>query len=276
MLTACLLLLFANAPEHMPAPVPAEPVPAPAAAPLAAGPIEAPAPGIPDPPPEDADGKWHGSLDLGASVASGNSDTVSASASSTSKKEWEMNRVTLKASWNFAQQEDEITRSTDVTQRRWSAMGKYDRFWTARNYAFGSVAAENDDIADLHLRTIYATGVGRKLLIEEDLKLDGEAGISWIDEDYVGQVDDDHFFALRLATDLDYTISENTKFLQTAEMFPSVDFSEFNGTLDSRLRINMTATMFAQIQWVARYNNNAPPGTGSTDNLWIASLGWTY
>ncbi len=274
----CLLLLFVHVPSELVSSAPvAQPAPALAEALLAtATPAPASSADFTPPPVEDVDENWHGAVAIGASVSSGNSDTISSSASADGKKEWEMNRVMLKANWNFAQQEDDLTGGTDVTQRRWYGQGKYDRFFDERNYWFSSVSAENDDIADLHLRMIYSTGLGRKLIVEEDLKLDGEAGISWVDENYFGQVDDDDFFALRLATNLDYTVTENTTFLQTAEMYPSLDFSEFNGALDSRLRINMTDKLFAQLQWVARYNNNAPPGTGSTDNTWIVSLGLVY
>lgn len=256
----------------------AEPLAAPAAAEpatvatAAADPAALPAPATTDEPDET----WNGSVNLGATISGGNADVVTASAAAEGKKEWEKNRVTLRANWAFAQQEDNTTGVTDVTQRRWTGMGKYDRFWSERSYGLATVSLVNDDIADLHLRSMYGVGAGHKISVEEDFKLDGEAGVSWVDENYFGTADDDDYFALRLAYDLDKKLSETTRFQQTAEAFPSLDFSEFNGTLDSRVRVSLTDKMFAQVQWIARYNNNAPPGTGSTDNLWILSLGWEF
>ncbi len=274
MFTTCAVLLLASAPPVEPvSPAPvveADPLTAPVAEPPAS--LAAPLYRAQDEPDED----WHGTVGLGATITSGNSDIVTASASAGGKKEWDSNRVTLKGSWSFAQQEDTTTGGTDVTQRQWRGMAKYDRFFDERDYGFGSLTLENDDIAFLNLRSIYSVGVGRKFKNEEDLKLDGEVGLAFVDENYVGKAADDEYFALRLASDLDYQVSENTKFLQTAELYPSLDFSEFNSIVDSRLKINMTDATYMQIQWITKYNNNAPPGTGSTDNLWILSLGWEY
>ena len=225
---------------------------------------------------DDGDGEWHGNVALGASTSNGNANVTTASASAEGIKEWDIHRVTLRGGWNFAQQEDQTTGASEVTQRRWNGFAKYDRFLDELTYLYASLAVENDDIAALHLRQIYSLGAGHKFADDEDYKLDGEAGLAYVDENYFGSVDDDEYTALRLAYALFYRISENTTFRQNAEMFPSLDFSEFNGTLDSRIKVNMTDKMFAMLQWIARYNNNAPPGTGSTDNLWILSVGWEF
>ncbi len=230
---------------------------------------------------DDAEPVWKGSVNLGATISNGNTDTVAASVTTDAVKEWDDERLTLKAAWNYAEQGDTVTDGTNVTQRRWNASGKFDHFYSEETFAYASVSAENDDIAFLHLRTIFGAGVGRKFIQEETLKFEGEAGLAFVQEDYFStpagtpKADDD-YLALRFAYALEKIISETTTFTQTMEAYPSVTFSEFNGVLDSRLKTKLSETMNAMIQWIARYNNNAPGGIGSTDTLWIFSLGWEY
>lgn len=259
-LTSTLLTLAAGAPA-----VPAEPQPL--AAPLYV--------------PADADGEWHGSVNLGATISSGNSDIVTAAASADGQKEWDDNRLTLRAAWVFAQQTSNATGLSSVTQRQWNASAKFDHFYNEETYSYASVRGENDDIALLHLRTIASVGMGHKFVDEEDFMFEGEAGLAYVDENYATPPPpapdaDDSYMALRLATNLKKVLSESTTFLQTAEAYPSLSFSEFNGVVDSRLKIDLSESMHALIQWIVKYNNNQPVGTGSTDSLWIFSLGWTY
>ena len=232
---------------------------------------------------QDEAPKWAGSVNLGATISSGNTDSISAYANTEHQKEWDMNRLTLKASWLFAEQDSTVggVTTSSVTQRRWNASGKFDHFYNDADYAYASVSLENDDIAKLHLRSIFGLGVGRKFIQEEDLKFEGEAGLAYVQENYAsspaGVKDaDDDYAALRLAYNLEKVISETTTFTQTAEAYPSLGFSEVNGTLDSRLKTKLSDSMNAMIQWIAKYNNNAPTGIGSTDSLWIFSLGWEY
>jgi len=253
----------------------------PAATPEAAAPLEplaAPLYLLQDEAP-----KWTGSVNLGATISSGNSDNISAYVDTDNQKEWDKERLSLKASWLFAQQATTAAgvTTTDVTQRRWNASAKYDHFISEKFYEYASINLENDDLAQLHLRSIVGLGAGYKFIQEEALKFEGEAGLAYVQENYAstgaGIADaDDDFTALRLAYKLEKVISETTTFTQTAEAFPSLGFSEVNGTLDSRLKTKLSDSMNAMIQWIAKYNNNAPVGVGSTDSLWIFSLGWDY
>jgi putative salt-induced outer membrane protein YdiY len=231
--------------------------------------------------PDGADAPmWSGSVDLGATLSGGNTDSITAAAQSSAKREWDEHRLTLKAGWNFAEQNDNVG-NTNITQRNWFGSGKIDHFYNEQTYSYASVKLENDDIADLHLRQTYSVGLGHKFYDEDDLKLDGEAGVAYVDENYRSAMlpvkqGDDEYIALRFAYDLMKMLSEHWTFLQTVEMVPSVSFSEFNGVMDSRLRNQMSENLYFQLQWIAKYNNNAPTGSTSTDSLWLLSLGWTY
>lgn len=229
---------------------------------------------------EEADEGWTGNVDLGATLSSGNSDIITASAQVRAQKEWDVNRLTYKGQWTFAEQKD-TNGNNQVTQRNWTTGLKYDRFFDEKTYGYAAVRLDNDDIGSLHLRQTYSAGLGHKFADKEEYKFDGEAGVAYVDENYFSSntgmnQDDDEYVALRVAYDLFYQINENWQFLQTVELFPSVSFSEFNGIKDSRLKTDLTENMYFQLQWIARYNNNAPTGATSTDSLWLVSLGWTF
>lgn len=225
---------------------------------------------------------WHGSVDLGASTSNGNSQVITAAASALAQKEWDDNRVTFKGNWAFAEQQDNATGQNSVTKRQWTGSGKYDRFWNEKTYWYASAKYDNDDIALLHLRQTYSLGVGHKFADDEDYKLDGELGLAYVDENYFsstfvnGSQADDEYIAFRAAYALFWQISEDWVFLQDVELFPGVDFSDFNGTKDSRLKHSLTENMYFQVQWLVKYSNTNAPGTASTDTLWAVALGWTY
>ena len=231
--------------------------------------------------PDDAeDSGWTGSVDVGATLSSGNSDILTGSVQTAHEKTLGKHRLTLKAGWAFAEQSNATTGLTSVSQRNWFGSGKLDHFYSDETYSYASVKVENDDIANLNLRQTYSAGLGRKFVDEDDFKFEGEAGLAYVDENYattgaVAQADDE-YFALRLAYDLFKQLTDSWTFLQSVELVPSLSFSEFNGIADSRLRNQMSENLAFQLQWIAKYNNNAPAGSASTDSLWLVSLGWTY
>jgi putative salt-induced outer membrane protein YdiY len=225
------------------------------------------------PPPKP---KWTGSVTLGLSFSSGNSEITTGTFDAGAERKGEDDRFTVKAYYNYAEQEDAATGVSEITQRRGGGSLKYDYFVDPKTYVLGTTSAEYDRIADLELRTAFGIGVGFQRRDDEKFKHALEGGISYINEDHkVGE--DDSFSALRLASNLGWQVREGVKLEQLTELFPSIeDADDFFGKGDTRLRFSLTEKMYAQIQWLINYDNSPSAGKHHTDNLIVLGLGWSF
>ena len=79
----------------------------------------------------------------------------------------------------------------DSTARNWRAYGKYDYFWTEKWFLYGSTLFENDDFADLDLRTTLGGGVGYQFYESAELNLSVSAGAGYVYEDFIVAENDD-------------------------------------------------------------------------------------
>ena len=74
----------------------------------------------------------------------------------------------------------------------WSVIGKYDRFLDGRNYWGINVAAEEDEFADLNLRWYAGPYLGRKFYEEPVFSLEAEAGLAYVNEDFIEAEDQEY------------------------------------------------------------------------------------
>jgi putative salt-induced outer membrane protein YdiY len=259
-------------------------------APIAASLLAISPPALPDAPPIAAApapsspltqgdpenlGRWTGAVSIGASVSSGNTNKRTATATADAQLRRENDRWKFNAYWSYADQKVDGVRQ--LSERKLGGTGQYDYFLTKRLFAYVSAGGQYDAIAELDLRTTIGTGLGYQLYEREDLKWALEGGIAWVDENYVDDTADNDFIAARAASDLAWTVREGVDFLQRVEVFPSLeDSDDVYGRADQRLRVALTKTMFAQLQYVLEYDNTPAPGKDRLDHLVALTLGLTF
>ena len=220
--------------------------------------------------------KWTGSVTLGATWSTGNTESTSASFDAGAERKSEDDRTTAKAYYNYSEQEDPATGLDSVTQRRAGASLKYDYFLSEKMYLLATTSAEYDRIADLDLRAQAGAGVGYQWRDDEIVKYGTEGGVSYVGE-YHEFDSDESYPALRLASNLGWNVREGVAFEQVTEVYPSLeDQDDFYGKADTRLKFNLTASMYAQIQWTVNYDNTPSTGKHHTDNLVVLGLGWSF
>lgn len=220
--------------------------------------------------PEDYD-KWHGAISLGATLANGNTDRTTFNASAKAENRREKDRRTGELLWNYAEEED------TVTERRIYALGKYDYFVNKKLYYLGQLSGEYNKSADLDLRIIVSAGAGYQFYDEERWKFAGEAGLSYIDENYDGGADDDEYVAARLAYNADWKPDDKWTLGQKTEVFPSLeDSDDVTARVDTNAKVMLSEKMFAQIQWLLTWDNTPPSGSTGTDSLLLLMLGWSF
>ncbi len=214
--------------------------------------------------------QWTGTVNAGAILTDGNTETRSANAAADAQYRREDDRITLGAFWNY--QDD----STGVLQRRTGAKAKYDYFFTEKTYGLVQTSIENDKQADLERRWIFGVGVGRQFIENTVHKVSAEIGLSWFDEHF-GNSPNSDYVAARGAYSWDWNISKDLAFFHGAEIYPSLeDEEDVYAKVDTRLKANLTDKMFAQAQWVMDWDNTPAAGKESVDNRYILSVGWSF
>ena len=64
---------------------------------------------------------------------------------------------------------------------------------------------------------------------------------------------------------------------QSTEVFPSLeDPDDIYSKLDTRLKVTINGSLFAQLRWVMDWDNTPASGNKRVDNLYLLTLGWTF
>jgi putative salt-induced outer membrane protein YdiY len=228
--------------------------------------------------------EWTGNVALGGSLSSGNTQRRAANAQTQVVRRTDDNRMTLRATWDYGEQQtrdaNEVFGDWELAQRRTFSSFKYDHFLEGSLYAWSQGTAENDRLSNLKLRTTGGAGAGYILLDRGDLMLQGEGGITYIDEDRdYGGADDvsSYSTAARIAYSLRWDLTADTQLLQDSEFYPNIKtLYDTYLRIDTRLRMSLTEKMFAQLQYVLDYDNTPAEGYLRADNRLIISVGWGF
>ncbi|MDP6407881.1 MAG: DUF481 domain-containing protein [Planctomycetota bacterium] len=218
---------------------------------------------------------WTGGVTLGLFDASGNTVRSSANLTAEAERRREEDRTTFGAWWSWAEEEGDAGASS-VSERRVGGKAQYDHFFTEETYAYGNGTAEMDHKANLDLRWTVGAGYGRQFREEEDLKVSAEVGLSWFNEDF-GAAPGDEYATVRAAYSVDWVPREKWTLSQGAEVFPSIEETDDVYTkLDSRVRYDVSGSMYAQFQWVWDWDNTPAAGLERSDHRLFVTVGWTF
>jgi putative salt-induced outer membrane protein YdiY len=82
-----------------------------------------------------------------------------------------------------------------VTTRDWMTFANYDYFFKEKWFGYLISKFENDDFADLDLRTTLGGGLGYQFFESDTLELSLQAGPAYVDEDYILANDEEYMAA---------------------------------------------------------------------------------
>lgn len=161
---------------------------------------------------------------------------------------------------------------------------KLDFFLTKRFYWFASSYFENDRFQDLKMRTALASGPGYQFIergdfsgILKDMTFYTEAGAAYFNEDF-RTAEDKSSLRARVSMKWNWPLFDDRMTLyHYNEIFPSLqNTSDFFLTMDNGVRFKIWEGFASGFQVTTRYNNSPAPGTGNTDNLYLATLGYNF
>lgn len=226
-------------------------------------------------PPADPPPQWKGSLTINGAITAGNTERRSIGSAMDAVRRSEIDRLTVDASWDYS--EDKQQGTWRLSQRRVGAGLKYDYFLSKRLYVLATTRALGDTLADINLRYTAGAGLGYQWAESETFDFATEAGLSYFNENYRSATPSVDYLAARLAYKMRWAFSETARLIHGVEAFPSLeDGQDVYFVMDTKLQMDLTRAMIAQIQWVWDYDNTPSPGLDRSDHRVLLSVGWQF
>lgn len=219
--------------------------------------------------------KWSGSVDVGASVDSGNSDTQEYMVDARVEARNAGGRWTLIADSDFTNEDDKETENDHTVDLL------YDRFIQGSKWFYGARGkAEVDKEADLDLRTRLGPIVGYQFYDREDLSLLVRTGPEWQREEYAGQDADDSLGAF-WGLDYEQAIWDMgagaLRAYHTHEIStPLDDTGAWVAETDTGLRIPLSERLRASAGVEFDWTNDPPPAVRHQDVTYALKLGYEW
>jgi len=226
--------------------------------------------------PEDGKPAWSGSLTGGVTIVEGNSRETSANFLFGTIRRTAIDRFNFNGYYNFSKADTTpgVGAGLEEVVKNAGLGAKYDYFLRDDLYALGNTSIQTDDPAGIDLRFILGAGLGWQVREDEKVKWGLEGGLSHVTSDYDTR-DDESYLGARLASNLNYGLSENSSFEQVTEYLPSLEnFKNLYFKVDNRLKMNIAGNWIGQLQYVFEYTE--PPGGFRVDQRLVFTIGWSF
>jgi putative salt-induced outer membrane protein YdiY len=133
---------------------------------------------------EEATDGWSGSLNLGGSLTTGNTDSFSGSLEATATHEWEVDSITGTAKGIYG-----YTDSAETANAQ-SLVGRYRHDWTDRFFGYAQAEGGRDAIQLIRWRALLSAGPGYRIWEAGKKRyLDAELGAGYRHEAYLRETD---------------------------------------------------------------------------------------
>ena len=216
--------------------------------------------------------KWSGRVNFGASLQTGNTEKDALLADAEVKAKFnETQRMRLRADYN--REKDDGT----VTEDNRSIDGVYDHFFKPKWFYNVSAGLEQDDIADLDLRTTLGAGLGYEPYTRDDLNLQMALGPTYLRESFENDATDSSL-AARWALDYDQKVlEERFQIFHNHEIFvPSDDTGAFLFESKTGARIPITKGIVATGEIDFDWDNDPAIGVVEDDTKYAVKLGYEW
>ncbi|MDJ0624119.1 MAG: DUF481 domain-containing protein [Desulfocapsaceae bacterium] len=215
--------------------------------------------------------KFRGRANVGLSKSSGNTETESHHVDGEIVARTKTNRYTAGIEYNREENDDQ------VTEEEYIGYAKYDHFFNDKWYSYLNTLFEKNEFKDLNLRSTVGAGMGYQFYESELTNLSLEAGLGYVNEDFIDASDEDSG-AGRWAVNFDrYVYQKYIQLFHFHEGYQSLQESE-ELFIRSRtgLRFPLNPAFQATLQYDYDYDNNPSPGEEKDDSRYLFTLGYTF
>lgn len=212
-----------------------------------------------------------GAINLGSTVATGNTEVEQLHVDGNIVARREDTRYTARGEVDYRKERGVETTNSALLQL------KHDHFYSDRWFFYTTGGVEHDDGKSLTLRTTVGTGTGYQIYETDRLNLSVEGGLSYVMEDYsVG--DDQSFPAARWSTDFRYDPwLKKIRVFHFHEIFG--DLTGDSGTVvrsRTGMRYFLIQGLNATAQMNVDWDSDPAPGEVETDITYLVTLGYSW
>ncbi len=221
--------------------------------------------------------KWTGNLSAGLTSTHGNTKTETISASATMTKRTDNDRTTISSDYAKGEQEDKVTGVDETIEDWWRAKGKYDYFFSKKEYAYADGRYEKDAVSQLDRRMIIGAGGGYQWVESDNMNFSTEVGLASLYEKFDNQTDSNSELSTQLGYNFNKKLTKNTKLDHDLTYYPSLDkFSDYFLTSTLGIRADFSSSFFATFKTIFNYDETPAIGSHKTDVKYFLGLGYSF
>ncbi|MBW8015547.1 MAG: DUF481 domain-containing protein [Planctomycetes bacterium] len=228
-------------------------------------------------PPLPEKPRWKGSVSLGMTYTSGNTNNETLAFSGALSKETDKDRITFGADLYKKQVETPNSSDKVTTEDWWKLRGKYDYFYTKRLYLFGEGRYEQDKIALLDRRVITGGGFGYQWIKSDTQNFSIEAGLSNVFEEFNNETPSTSKFSAISGYHYDRKFNNVFSLIHDTSFFPNTaDTSDYYLTISAELRAKINTRMFTNFKVLYDYDTTPASNREKTDVKYIFGVGASF
>lgn len=210
---------------------------------------------------------WEGEAELGIVSTSGNTETQSVNGKVLVKNERE--KWHHEASLSALQVED----SVQTTAEKYIATGKSEYKIDDIRYIFGTVKYEDDKFSGYEYRAIEAVGYGHRVIKQEDLNLNLEAGVGARQSKPNNGSSDGEGIVL-LAGNLGWKISDTSKL--TEELTSEIGDDATISKSITGLKTQVNGALAMKVTYTVQHTSKVPASIEKTDRETAVTLVYSF
>ncbi|MFV8818619.1 DUF481 domain-containing protein [Haliea sp. E17] len=215
--------------------------------------------------------KWTGLVNFALTMERGNTDTDELDYRLESVWRSEKDRYTLR----YFGELDEVNGLKNADN--WTVQGKYDYFFDGPAYGGIQAYAEADKFADLDLRYYIGPYIGREFYTDPIFALSADAGLAYVNEDYIVAPDNDYPGA---TWNIDFT----SNYLGGDSRLYFLQNGLWNLNNTSDVVVNTTFGLAFPLLWnfeaaaevLLEYDSGVPDTVDELDQTYSVRLGYTW
>lgn len=221
--------------------------------------------------------KWTGDISAGLTSTHGNTKTETISASANMTKRTNKDRTQISADYAKGKQKGNATGADETIEDWWRAKGKYDYFFSKKNYAYVDGRYEKDAVAELDRRVIIGGGGGYQWIESADMNFSTEVGLASLYEKFDNQTDSNSELSTQIGYNFDKKLMKKTKLTHDLTYYPALDkFSDYFLTSTLGIRTDFSSSFFATFKTIFNYDETSAIGSHKTDVKYFVGVGYSF
>ena len=228
-------------------------------------------------PPPEAPVEWKGRVSGGIVIDRGNSESQDMQMLVNTSRETKTDRIILDLGFIEKRETNPDTGEENTSKRRYDLSAHYDYFLSPKYYVYGDTNAEKESTANLDLRLTIGAGGGYRWINTDVTQFDIETGLSWVNESFSDQSEDNDYIAARFGWRYSHAFSPATTFIHQGKWIPSLENAEDQLVKTTTgIRTQLNGHLFVEAKVIFDWDQTPADNAEKEDSSYIFGIGWDF